>query len=208
MTGLPTPTPAPKAQLQIGQTALAVGRTLPDTIEESPSVSVGIISALGRIWGKAIQTDAKVSPANYGGPLIDLLGRVDGVIVPASPYAEGQTAGFEMYDSGLGFAISLEDINAILPRLKSGTRPKRGILGVTIQGQDPYTTKPLVSTVEPGSAADKAQASIPATAFTETDGQPIETHAQCCKRGSARSTKATSLASKSSAAAPPSVCRP
>jgi serine protease Do len=177
VAGLPVPTPAPKSQFKIGQTALAVGRTLPDTVDESPSVSVGIISALGRIWGKAVQTDAKVSPANYGGPLIDLLGRVQGVIVPASPHAEGQTAGFEMYDSGLGFAVPLEDINAILPRLKSGTDLKRGILGVTIQGQDPYTTKPFVNTVEPGSAADKAGVQ-PGDRLTEIDGQPIETQVQ------------------------------
>ena len=70
--GLPVPAPAPKADIKIGQTALAVGRTLPDSIDEPPSVSVGIISALGRIWGKAMQTDAKVSPTNYGGPLVDL----------------------------------------------------------------------------------------------------------------------------------------
>ena len=50
-----------------------------------PQVSVGIISAKNRIWGKAIQTDAKISPSNYGGPLIDLQGRVLGVLVPMSP---------------------------------------------------------------------------------------------------------------------------
>ena len=163
--------------MKIGQTALAVGRTLPDGINDSPSVSVGIISALGRIWGKAVQTDAKVSPANYGGPLIDLLGRIDGVIVPASPYAEGQTAGFEMYDSGLGFAIPLDDIYAILPRLKSGTDLKRGILGVTIQGKDPYTTRPVVNSVEPGSAADKAGVH-PGDRLSEIDGHPIATQVQ------------------------------
>ena len=115
-----------------------------------------------------------MSPANYGGPLIDLLGRVDGLIVPASPYAEGQTAGFEMYDSGLGFAIPLDDIYAILPRLKSGTDLKRGILGVTIQGKDPYTTRPVVYSVEPGSAADKAGVH-PGDRLSEIDGHPIET---------------------------------
>ena len=91
---------------------MAVGRTLVGQVDQMPSVSVGIISALDRIWGKAIQTDAKVSPTNYGGPLIDLYGRVQGVLVPASPQAEGETAGFEWYDSGIGFAIPLEDINA------------------------------------------------------------------------------------------------
>ena len=48
-------------------------------------MSVGIVSALDRIWGKAIQTDAKISPNNYGGPLVDIGGRVLGVLVPMSP---------------------------------------------------------------------------------------------------------------------------
>jgi S1-C subfamily serine protease/predicted esterase len=177
VTGLPAPAPAPKADMKIGQTTLAVGRTLPDGIDDPPSVAVGIISALGRIWGKAVQTDARISPANYGGPLVDLMGRVQGVIVPASPYAEGETAGFNMYDSGLGFAIPLEDINAMLPRLKEGTDLKRGILGVSVQVQDPYTTPPVVSAVEPGSAADKAGIR-PGDRIKEIDGQPVETQVQ------------------------------
>ena len=176
-TGLAVPQPAPKADMRIGQTALALGRTLPDTVDDPPSVAPGILSALGRIWGKAVQTDAKISPTNYGGPLIDLMGRVDGVIVPASPNAEGQTAGFEMYDSGLGFAVPLEDINAILPRLKEGTDLKRGIFGVNIQGQDAYTTKPVVTSVEQGSAADKAGVH-PGDRITEIDGKPVETQVQ------------------------------
>jgi S1-C subfamily serine protease/predicted esterase len=176
-TGLAVPAPAPKADLKIGQTTLALGRTLPDAIDDSPSVAPGILSALGRIWGRAVQTDAKISPANYGGPLIDLRGRVVGVIVPASPNAEGQTAGFEMYDSGLGFAVPLEDVNAILPRLKEGTDLKRGIFGVNIQTQDPYTTKPIVASVESGSAADKAGVQ-PGDRIAEIDGKPVETQVQ------------------------------
>ncbi len=104
---LPVPLAVPKSEMKIGQTALAVGRTLVGQTEQMPSVSVGIISAVQRIFGKAIQTDAKVSPTNYGGPLIDLSGRVQGVLVPASPHSEGETAGFEWYDSGIGFAIPL-----------------------------------------------------------------------------------------------------
>ena len=79
-----------------------------------------------------------MSPTNYGGPLIDLDGRVQGVLVPASPRAEGETAGFEWYDSGIGFAIPLEDINAVLPRLKQGKDLKKGLLGVTMKGADQF----------------------------------------------------------------------
>jgi serine protease Do len=67
-SGLPTPIPAPKKDIRIGQWAMAVGRTWSDTQNTAPSASIGIISALDRVWGKAVQTDAKVSPVNYGGP--------------------------------------------------------------------------------------------------------------------------------------------
>src|SRR4051794_1138222 len=50
---LPVPAAAPRAEIKIGHTALAVGRTLSAAIDQPPSVSVGIISAVDRIWGKA-----------------------------------------------------------------------------------------------------------------------------------------------------------
>jgi serine protease Do len=151
---LPVPPVAPRAGIKIGHTALAIGRTLAGNTEQPPSVSQGIVSAQGRIWGKAIQTDAKVSPVNYGGPLIDLSGRVMGVLVPASPHADGETAGFEWYDSGIGFAIYLEDINRILPRLKEGKDVRPGMLGVSMKSTDMYSIEPVIATVSPGSAAD------------------------------------------------------
>ena len=58
-----------------------------------PNLSVGILSAVGRIWGKALQTDAAVSPNNYGGPLVDIRGRVLGVLVPLSPQSAEEIAG-------------------------------------------------------------------------------------------------------------------
>jgi serine protease Do len=128
---LAVPTPSPKSGLRVGQWVLALGR---GWSSETPAVSAGIISALNRVWGKAVQTDAKVSPANYGGPLVDLDGRVIGILVPLSPMAEGETAGFEWYDSGIGFAAPLEDFLEVLPRLREGKDLERGILGVQFQG--------------------------------------------------------------------------
>ena len=107
-TGLAVAEAFPASQIQVGMTSVAVGRALSGAAPDSPpSVSEGIVSALGRIAGKAIQTDAKISPVNYGGPLVGLDGRVLGILVPASPDAEGATAGFEWYDSGIGFAVPL-----------------------------------------------------------------------------------------------------
>src|SRR5262249_30150629 len=132
--GLPVPEAAPKNEIQVGQTAIALGRTL-ESQDGMPSISVGIISALGRIWGKALQTDCKVSPGNYGGPLVDLQGRVQGVLIPASPFSEADVAGVEWYDSGIGFAIPLEYINGVLPRLREGKDLVKGVLGITTQEQ-------------------------------------------------------------------------
>jgi S1-C subfamily serine protease/poly(3-hydroxybutyrate) depolymerase len=143
---------------------------------------VGIISARNRIWGKAIQTDAKVSPTNYGGPLVDLHGRVMGVLVPASPQAEGETVGFEWYDSGIGFAVPLEDINAVLPRLMKGTAKdpvvlKRGLLGITPRDQDLYAAAPVIGTIAPGSAAEKAGLKA-GDVIKEVAGKPVLSQAQ------------------------------
>jgi S1-C subfamily serine protease/predicted esterase len=157
---LPVPSPAPKKDLKIGQTAIAVGRTLSPTVDDPPSITKGIISAVDRIWGRAVQTDAKISPTNYGGPIVDLSGRVIGVLVPASPRGEDETAGFEWYDSGIGFAVPLEDINTALPRMKKGTEKvpvvlKRGMLGVTTKSPDQFEAAPVIGAVSPGSAAER-----------------------------------------------------
>jgi S1-C subfamily serine protease len=154
-TGLPVPAATPKKEIHVGQTAVALGRTWSGP-EGPPSVSVGIVSALNRIWGKAIQTDAKVSPVNYGGPLMDIQGRVMGILVPASPQAQDETAGVEWYDSGIGFAIPLEDVNAILPRLKQGHDLHRGYLGITSNAKDLFGAEPVVVGVVPNSTAAKA----------------------------------------------------
>jgi S1-C subfamily serine protease len=179
---LPVPTTAPKSDIQIGITSIALGRTLSGEGEGPPSVSVGIISALSRIWGKVIQTDAKVSPTNYGGPLIDLEGRVQGVLVPASPNAEFETAGFEWYDSGIGFAVPLEDVNAVLPRMIKGTEKEpvvleRGYLGVEMRSEDIYEAEPVIGKVVAQSAAAKVgiQAGDVVRAI---DGKPVRNYAQ------------------------------
>lgn len=153
---LPVPGVYPKKDARVGQWALALGRTLDPDVNHLPSVSAGIVSATGRLWGKAVQTDAKVSPANYGGPLVAIDGRVLGVLVPASTRSEGETAGFEWYDSGIGFAIPLEDVLAKLAALKGGKDLRRGLLGINPKDADAYTGKAVIGAVGPDSAAARA----------------------------------------------------
>lgn len=133
---LAVPAPVPFAEMSPGQWTIAVGRTFEPQV---PNASVGILSATNRIWGKAIQTDAKVSPSNYGGPLVDIRGRVLGVLVPLSAQSHGEQpelAGAELYDSGIGFAVPLVDILSRLERWKRGEDLKPGLLGIALKGRD------------------------------------------------------------------------
>ncbi len=126
---------AAKESIKVGQWAIAVGRALDPN---APNASVGIVSAVNRIWGKAIQTDAKVSPVNYGGALVDVEGTVQGVLVPLSPQDNSPVAGVEWYDSGIGFAIPLVDVLATLDRLKQGKDLRPGLAGFTFASADLY----------------------------------------------------------------------
>lgn len=150
--GLAVPAPAPADSFRVGQWAIALGRTYDDV----PNVSVGIVSALNRIWGKALQTDAKISPVNYGGPLVDIQGRVLGLLVPLSPQATGEVAGVEWYDSGIGFAIPMVDVLAAFHRLKEGKDLLPGLMGITMKGRDLYEGQPEIDRVRYGSPAHEA----------------------------------------------------
>ena len=151
--GLTPAKAAPKDQMKVGQWALAMGRTLDNA---TPNLSVGIISALNRVWGKAIQTDAKTSPVNYGGALADVEGRVLGVIAPLSPMGGGDAAGVEWYDGGIGFAIPLEDVYQSLDRLKQGTDLLPGLMGITFAGGQSLNVPVIVDRVRYNSPAQKA----------------------------------------------------
>ena len=176
-SGLTVPESFPVSQLQVGMTSLALGRALSPASSTAPSVSEGIVSALGRIAGKAIQTDAKVSPVNYGGPLLSLDGRVLGILVPASPDAEGATAGFEWYDSGIGFAIPLDDLKRVLPILQKGNNLSRGVLGVTMAQGDPFRAAPKLSGVRIGSPAEKAGLKV-GDVITQVNAVAVATQGQ------------------------------
>jgi serine protease Do len=160
-TGLPVPEAFPKKDIEVGAWAVALGRTLNPNLDQPPSIHGGIISAVNRVWGRAIQADAKISPVNYGGPLCAIDGRVMGLIVPISPTSEAEIAGFEWYDVGIGFAVPLEDVFKVLPKMKEGTPEKpvtlrAGMLGVTFREPDFYTMGVTVDVITPESPAEKA----------------------------------------------------
>ena len=150
---LPVPEFAPRSQLRVGQWAVALGVGFGD---DEAALSAGIISATSRIKGRAVQTDANLSPANYGGPLIDLEGRVIGICVPLSPQSAEVASGVEWYDSGIGFAVPLDGADALIARLKAGETIKQGYLGVQAQATPDKTPGAVIGAVVKDSPAEKA----------------------------------------------------
>jgi serine protease Do len=144
---------APRNDLQVGQWAVAVGFGFGAT---EPSLTAGIISATNRISQRAVQTDANLSPANYGGPLVDLEGRVIGICVPLSPQSKTEAAGAEWYDSGIGFAVPLDGLEDAIAAMKAGKTLQPGFLGVqTAPFGDPPSGAEIKQVV-PDSPAAKA----------------------------------------------------
>ena len=150
---LPAPTFADPKQIRVGQWAIAVGRAFDPG---HANVAVGIISALDRVWGNALQTDAAVSPNNYGGPLINLRGQVLGLLVPMSPASDDEVAGVEWYDSGIGFAVPAELMLQAVSRLKAGKDLHAGRIGMTLKKSVAMSGPPIISSVLPNSPAEKA----------------------------------------------------
>lgn len=136
----------------IGQTTIAVGRYGSDV---SPLISRGVLSARGRLDGIAIQTDARVSPAFYGGPLIDLYGNVLGILIPAVAEGGAEDA-TSWYDSGIAFAIPTKVIARKLDRLKKGQDVKKGLIGIVAKSKDPYENVTEIAAVRTRSPAEAA----------------------------------------------------
>lgn len=124
------PPPLPigsSADLQVGQSVLAIG----NPFGFDHTLTTGIVSALDRsidndrggVIEHLIQTDAAINPGNSGGPLLDSAGRLIGVntviISPSGAYA------------GLGFAVPVDTINRVVPRLITYGRYVRPVLGIS-----------------------------------------------------------------------------
>ena len=153
VSDLPLPEIVDPEEVTVGQWAISVGLGYGDT---SPALSTGVISAKNRIGGKAIQTDANISPANYGGPLIDIRGRMLGVCVPMDPQSQAIGAGVQWYDSGIGFAVPIDFDSPAIERIKEEgvevAPPFLGMRMITVDGREGLWVEEVV----PDSPVDKA----------------------------------------------------
>ena len=119
------------SQLQVGQTAVAIGN--PFGLEGT--ITTGVVSALDRILQteagrpifEVIQTDAAINPGNSGGPLLNLDGKVIGVNTAIYSPSGGSV--------GIGFAVSVDAIKRVVPVLIEKGRyphPQLGVTGISL----------------------------------------------------------------------------
>ena len=168
VSNLPVANITKVGKVTVGQWAVSVGVGYGDA---NPAISTGIISAKNRVGGKAIQTDANISPANYGGPLIGLDGGVIGICVPLNPQSSAIGAGVEWYDSGIGFAVPLDGNEQLIERLKKGERIQPAFVGIRYV-PNAKGKGLLIEEVVPGTPAEKSGLEI-GDRIIALDGQEV-----------------------------------
>jgi serine protease Do len=154
--------------LQLGQSVVALGFAL--GLEGGPSVTSGIVSALGRTitasdpnapqgtrrYEGLIQTDAAINPGNSGGPLVDLSGQVVGINTAGVGAAAAEN---------IGFAIAIDRARPVIEHAIENPEAPAAYLGISTQTVTPAVaaanglsvdTGALVQAVGPNTPADRA----------------------------------------------------
>lgn len=155
-TSLPVVKIGDISKLRVGEWVMAIGS--PFGLENT--VTAGIVSAKQRDTGDLvplIQTDVAINPGNSGGPLINLRGEVVGI----NSQIYSRSGGY----MGISFSIPIDEAIRVSDQLRATGRVSRGLIGVTIGSVSKDVAESiglgkargaLVSSVVPGSAADKA----------------------------------------------------
>lgn len=176
VSGLPRVHFGNSADVLQGDSVLAIGNAL--ALAGGPTVTEGIISAMGRSLSARdpftsatehltglIQTDAPINPGNSGGPLVNSTGDVIGMDTAVATSSLGNAPA-----ENVGFAIAVNTIKAMLPKLRKGNvslAPPSGggYMGVVVTNSTPQVRQQLgivahsgavIVSVGPGSPAQKA----------------------------------------------------
>jgi serine protease Do len=109
--------------IMVGEWCIAMGNPFGLFDDGTPSVTVGVVSAINRdfrpnprmprVYSDMIQTDASINSGNSGGPLLNAMGDVIGV--NTFIYTGGTSDGFV----GLGFAIPSNRVVRIIDQLRN-----------------------------------------------------------------------------------------
>jgi Do/DeqQ family serine protease len=168
------------SHLEVGDWVVAIGN--PFGLKHT--VTAGIVSALGRTgihphgYEDFIQTDASINPGNSGGALVNLSGELIGINSAILSKDGGNI--------GIGFAIPVNMVKAVMDQLITYGEVKRGVVGIKLRDVTPEAAESLqlvnargveISEVAAGSAADRAGIKVGDVAVS-MNGVPLESAAQ------------------------------
>ena len=138
--------------VQVGDYVVAIGN--PFGIGQT--VTSGIVSALGRNglnnnnYEDYIQTDAAINLGNSGGALVDMEGHLIGINTVILSGNGGS--------NGVGFAVPVDMVEAVVTHLERDGEVRRGLLGVNIVNATPEIIESLDIQVDAGAVVTRIMA--------------------------------------------------
>ncbi len=147
-------------ELSVGESAVAIGSPL--RLEGGPTVTLGVVSAIGRTLDTPdggrlydlVQTDAPIGPGSSGGALLDASGSVIGITTVIAVSDVGA--------EGLGFATPIEIARDVATDLLTDGEVHHGFLGVAGDDMDPDLAQ--AANVPGGAVITEVGAGTPAAA--------------------------------------------
>jgi len=127
-------------RVRAGDSALALGNPFGLSLDFTPTVTYGLVSGVNRYqppesggmleYTDCIQIETSINPGNSGGPLFNLQGELIGINGRGSFEKRGRV------NSGVGYAISINQIKNFLGHLRAGLDVDHATLGAEITTQD------------------------------------------------------------------------
>jgi serine protease Do/serine protease DegQ len=152
------------------------------------TITMGIVSAVGRShvgiadYEDFIQTDAAINPGNSGGALVNLAGELVGINTAIIGPAGGNV--------GIGFAVPVHMVRAVLDQILRFGEVRRGRVGVSTQDLTPELAAELgvkatggavVVQIERGSEAQRAGLQARDVVLS-VNGHPVRTSSELRNR--------------------------
>ncbi len=123
-------------KVKAGDWSLAMGNPFSLAMDFTPTVTYGIVSGVNRYqppegkglleYTDCIQIETSINPGNSGGPLFNMSGELIGINGRGSFEKRGRV------NSGVGYAISINQIKNFLGHLKAGIDCDHATLGASV----------------------------------------------------------------------------
>src|SRR5438105_3681934 len=125
-------------KVQAGDWSLAMGNPFLLATDFKPTVTFGLVSGVHRYqypagtlleYTDCIQVDTSINPGNSGGPLFNMEGELIGINGRGSFDKRGRV------NSGVGYAISINQIKNFLGHLRAGIDTDHATLGALVESE-------------------------------------------------------------------------